>query len=73
MKKVVHKIRFYVLNHKIISVVILIAFLGIGYWGYKKFTNTTGDIRYLTAEVKMGTITASISGSGNCTPFNFRC
>lgn len=64
------KIRLYIITHKIISTIILIALLGAGYWGYKKFTSTAGDTRYLTAKVEKSTIIASISGSGQVSDVN---
>jgi HlyD family secretion protein len=70
MKKKIHKIKSYVLAHKIISIIVLIAILGAGYWGYKKITNAAGDTRYLTAKVEKGTIVSSISGSGQVSTVN---
>lgn len=70
MKKTIDKTKSYIIKHKIISVVVLIALLGVGYWGYKKLTSTAGDIRYITARVSRGAIIASISGSGQVSALN---
>jgi len=60
----------HILAHKIISLVVLIVVLTLGYWGYKKLTSTAGETRYITAKVEKGTITASISGSGQVSALN---
>ena len=38
--------------------------LYIGYWGYGKATNTTGETQYVTTTVQKGTIVSSVSASG---------
>ena len=70
MKKTIGKTKLYLINHKIISIVVLIILLGVGYWGYGKLTSTAGDIRYITAKVKRGAIVVSISGSGQVSASN---
>lgn len=70
MKKHLSKIRIHILAHKIISAIILIAILATGYWVYKKFTSTAGDIRYITAKVQKGSVIVSISGSGQVSSLN---
>ena len=69
MKNYINKIKLYVVKHKIISLIILVVVLLVGYWGYGKITST-GDIRYITAKVKKGTIVASVSGSGQVSALN---
>ncbi len=64
MRKHIHKIKSHIFAHKIISAVVLIAIFGGGYWGYRKFTSTAGEARYLTGKVEKGDIIASVSGSG---------
>ncbi len=64
MKTYFNKIKSFVIAHKIISVFVLVVVIGLGYWGYKKFTSTSGEIRYVTAKVEKGTIVASVSGTG---------
>mgnify|MGYP001560907140 CR=1 FL=1 len=70
MKNYINKIKFYIIAHKIISVVVLVIIVLIGYWGYKKLTSTAGEIRYLTAKVEKGAIIASISGTGQVSSLN---
>jgi HlyD family secretion protein len=70
MKNFITKIKLYVVAHKIISAIILVVIILIGYWGYNKLTSTAGDTRYLTAKVTKGTIIASISGSGQVSSLN---
>ena len=70
MKKHIGKIKSYFLAHKIISVIVLVAVLGGGYWGYNKLTSTALDTRYVTAKVEKGTIISSISGSGQVSASN---
>ncbi|MDO8444369.1 MAG: hypothetical protein Q7S80_02605 [bacterium] len=62
--------KVYLVAHKVISGIILVAILGVGYWGYKKFTSTAGDTRYLTATVTKGAVVASVSGSGQVSALN---
>ncbi|MSU44672.1 hypothetical protein EXS45_00600 [Candidatus Nomurabacteria bacterium] len=45
------KVKLYVKTHKIISAIILVALIGVVYLGYKKFTNTNGNIRYVSAGI----------------------
>ena len=66
----IQKITKFILSHKIIAVLVLLALAYGGYWGYKKMTDTSGETRYLLAEVKRGTIAASVSGSGQVSVSN---
>ena len=70
MKKRLNKIKSHVIAHKTISVVVLIIIISISYWSYKKITDTSGDIRYITAKVQRGTIISSVSGSGQVSASN---
>lgn len=70
MKKFLSKIKIYITTHKTLSVIGLIVILLIGYWGYKKITNTSGETRYVTSVVEKGTIVSSISGSGQVSALN---
>ena len=38
--------------------------IGLGYWGYKSYTNTSGETRYIMAVAQKGIIISSITGSG---------
>ncbi|MEK7595969.1 MAG: efflux RND transporter periplasmic adaptor subunit [Patescibacteria group bacterium] len=59
-----------ILNHKITAVLILLALAYGGYWGYKKWTDPSGEIKYILAAAKISTITASVSGSGQISASN---
>ena len=64
MKNFITKIKLYIVAHKIISAVLLIIIILIGYWGYGKITTTTGENRYVLSKVTKGTIVSSVTGSG---------
>ena len=64
MKNYLNKIKLYIVAHKKISIIALIVILIIGYWGYKKITNTSGETRYATSIVEKGTIISSVDGTG---------
>lgn len=55
MKKIFTRNRIIILSLIVIS---------LGYWGYKHYTNTSGETRYVLATVEKGTIVSSISGTG---------
>ena len=64
------KIKAHILAHKVMSSIILIILLCVGYVGYKKITSTAGETRYVTAKVEKGTIVASTSGTGQVSALN---
>lgn len=66
----IQKIIKFISSHKIIAVLVLLALVYGGYWGYKKMTDTSGATKYLLAQIKRGTITASVSGSGQVSVSN---
>lgn len=68
--KIFHKIKNYVVSHKIISVVILIAVIFGGYQVYKSKTGTSGEVRYVTAVVVKGAVISSVTGSGQVSASN---
>lgn len=51
-------------GHKIISVIILAALVWGGYYSYKTLSDTSGEIRYVLVSVEKGTISSTISGTG---------
>ncbi|OGI57528.1 hypothetical protein A3B85_01855 [Candidatus Nomurabacteria bacterium RIFCSPHIGHO2_02_FULL_37_13] len=65
-----NKIKLYIIAHKVISAVVLFVVLYGGYWGYKKFTSTVGETRYVTTKVERGIIVASVSGTGQVSDIN---
>ena len=58
------KIKEYVLNNKIKSIIAGIILIIIGYYTYKHFTDTSGQTTYVTGTVQRDTIVASITESG---------
>jgi len=58
------KIKEAMSKHKIISIILILCLLGGGYLWYKSSTNTGGVTRYVLAAVTKGTITSSVSGTG---------
>lgn len=64
MKNFFLKIKVYALAHKIISAIAIIIIIYIGYWGYNKFTSTTGETQFITVIAQKGTIISSVTASG---------
>src|ERR1035437_5812036 len=64
------KIKSYIVAHKIISTVIAIVIIGIGYWTYNNLTSTSGETRYVSSPVTTGTIISSVDDSGQVSAFN---
>jgi len=60
----------FIVHHKIISGIVLLALLGSGYWAYSTFIKKEADIIYTLTRVEKGTITTSISGSGQVSALN---
>ncbi len=54
----------FVKKRKIISTVILVVILGAAWWAYGAITSTSGETRYVLANVEKGTVVATISASG---------
>lgn len=59
-----------VVKHKIISLVALLAIIGGGYYGYNKFYGGNVRVSYITSAVEKGTLTTSISSSGQVSASN---
>lgn len=70
MRKHFKKAKSYILSYKKISAAIFILAIVGGYFGYKKFTDTSGETRFVTAKATIGTVTASISGTGQVSALN---
>ncbi len=66
----IQKILKFIKERKIISGIIILALLGIGWLLYGKLTSTAGKTSYVTAAVKKGTIVASITGTGQVSASN---
>lgn len=70
LKKTIKKTKNYILAHKIISAIVVIIFIASAYWGYSRLTNTSGETRYVMADVQKETVIASITGSGQVSASN---
>lgn len=64
IKKIWDKISVNILQHKITSIILAIAVLTIGYYGYGKLNGTGGINQYVLAAVQKGMLVSSVSGSG---------
>lgn len=70
MKPRLSSIWKYIWSHKVLSAIALIIIVLVGRGVYKKATSTSGDTRYVTAEVARGSVIASISGTGQVSASN---
>lgn len=52
-----------IFSRKII-IAVSIGIIGLGYWGYKSYTSTEGETRYVLATVKKDILISSITGTG---------
>lgn len=50
-------------SRKMIIIVSMVV-IGLGYWGYRSYTTTSGETRYILTTVKKDAIISSISGTG---------
>jgi multidrug efflux pump subunit AcrA (membrane-fusion protein) len=57
-------------KHKIISLIVLTAVIGGGYFLYQNNQSATAETRYLTQAAQTGTLISSISGSGQVSASN---
>ena len=64
MKEKLNKVKSYAFSHKITSAIAIIIIIFLGYWGYNKITDTSGEISYVTAIVKKGAIVSSVTATG---------
>ncbi len=64
------KFKQYYVSHKIISTIVIILILGIGYYGFKKVTATSSETRYVTSTAQIGTLISSVTGSGQVSSSN---
>ncbi|HVV15064.1 MAG TPA: efflux RND transporter periplasmic adaptor subunit [Candidatus Paceibacterota bacterium] len=54
----------YALAHKVISAAAIVVLVGGGWWAYSRATSASAETRYVLGSAQMGTIVASVSGSG---------
>ncbi len=59
-----------ILQHKVIAIILIAIFASGGYVVYGKVKGTKNDIRYVLASVEKGTLTSSVSGSGQISVSN---
>ncbi len=59
-----------ILKHKIISAIVIIALAGGGYYAYKSLNSKGTETKYVLAAVQKGTITTSVSGTGQVSASN---
>lgn len=58
------KIFSWIWGHKLISIIILALLVTGGYFSYQKWFAKTTTIKYITGKVEKGTLTSSVSGTG---------
>lgn len=68
--KIVLKLKGLVITHKIISALIAVSVLLVGYWIFGKLTSTAGETRYVLGTVQKGAVISSITGSGQVSASN---
>ncbi len=66
----IKKIIQFVLQHKVMAGVLILAIIGGGYYGSKSIFSNDNVVRYATAQVQRGTLITSISGSGQVSASN---
>jgi HlyD family secretion protein len=64
MKNLFQKTKLYVKSHKIMSIIVLVVILLLGYFIYSKITNTGSQNRYVLSAATKNTIISSVAGSG---------
>ncbi|MFA6919418.1 MAG: biotin/lipoyl-binding protein, partial [Patescibacteria group bacterium] len=57
-------------RHKIVSAIVLIIIIVAGYFGYKSLGGVSGETRYVLAAVEKGTVSQTVSGTGQVSASN---
>lgn len=70
IKTTLIKIKNFVFKHKIISIIIIVALATGGFFAYKNLNKDSEETRYILTSVEKGTITTSVSGTGQVSPTN---
>jgi RND family efflux transporter MFP subunit len=70
MKNFFLKIKNFIIAHKIISGLVIIILIFVGYSFYQKTTAGTVKVSYLTQAASLQTITVSVTGSGQVSELN---
>lgn len=68
--KLFFNIKKYALAHKIISSLVLVVVLGVGWYAYGAATSTSGQTRYVLGTASTSTIIATVSASGQVSATN---
>jgi HlyD family secretion protein len=69
-KTFIFKVLKAILQHKIITIIIIFALIGGGYFGYNKFNSSSAENSYVLATVEKGTLITSIPGTGQVSALN---
>lgn len=60
----------FVVAHKILTLLVVIVLVGVGYWAVKRSSAGGGQVSYVTAIVVKGTVIKSITGTGQVSVSN---
>ncbi len=63
-------IKQFILTHKLISIITVITILSVGYFAFAKFSSGSAKTSYTTKAAQKGTITTTVSGSGQVAASN---
>jgi len=63
-------IKKWILEHKKTSIVLALVLVFVGYKVVSGWNNTTGETRYIISTAKIGTITSSVTGTGQVSASN---
>ncbi|MCC6290787.1 HlyD family efflux transporter periplasmic adaptor subunit [Candidatus Nomurabacteria bacterium] len=64
MRRLIKKLRKHFLAHKIVGTLVIVLAVWGGYSLFSKLTDTSGDTKYITKRVESGTITETVTSSG---------
>jgi RND family efflux transporter MFP subunit len=70
MSQLYSRIVAYIKGHKIMSVVLALILIIVGYYGYKKVFASTTPTQYVLGAVERGTLISSVSGTGQVATTN---
>ncbi|TSC75518.1 MAG: Uncharacterized protein G01um101430_360 [Parcubacteria group bacterium Gr01-1014_30] len=58
------KVKGFIFQHKVVTGVIVAVLLVVGWQAYRAMTDDSGETRYVLAQVQKGTLSVSVSGTG---------
>lgn len=70
MKKIILKLKTWIIAHKKTSIVLAIVLIGMSYGAFQAFNKDDGETRYVLATAERGSIISSISGTGQVSASN---